>query len=115
MRLKLQPVVVNCIEDLNRVVNNILTTYPEVSSTCIKSSLATLMESSKCKYYIYTTVYGICILNCVITQLSAVCVRLVKLYHPDIWFLTFEHTKFLEIVFSGHSAVVYLLQMVICC
>ena len=50
MRLKLQPVVVNCIEDLSRVVNNILATYPEVSSTCIKSSLATLTESSKCKY-----------------------------------------------------------------
>lgn len=51
--LKLQSEAIDGIEDLGRVVNNILATYPEVSSRCIQSSLAMLTDSSKCKVLFY--------------------------------------------------------------
>jgi len=64
--LKLQSVVMDGIEDLSRVVNSILTTYPEINFRGIRSSLAALTENSKCKLYdcpalIYAIMCGICV------------------------------------------------------
>ena len=57
--LTLQSVAMDRIENLNCVMNSILTNYPEVSSSCIKNSLATLTDSSKCKFYLQVDIVDI--------------------------------------------------------
>lgn len=57
--LKLQSVAMDRIENLSRVMNNILTNYPEVSSSCIKNSLAILTDSSKCECHLHECIANI--------------------------------------------------------